>query len=96
MAEFRLSPAAITDLEGIWHDTCSDWSEQQADAYIGQLFDAFAAMAEFPLAGKAADDIRLGYRRQRCGSHVIFYRPQDFGVEIVRILHGQMLAQLHL
>ena len=96
MPEFRLRPAARIDLESIWHDTCSDWSQRQADAYIGRLFDAFVTLAEFPLAGKAADDIRPGYRQQRCGSHVIFYRQQDFGVEIVRILHGQMLAELHL
>lgn len=96
MTEYRLRPAARSDLERIWHETRSDWSERQADAYVEQIFGAFAVLAEFPMSGKDASDIRAAYRQQRCGAHVIFYRPETYGVEIVRVLHGRMLAELHL
>lgn len=96
MAEFRLRPAARRDLEVIWRETVRRWSPDQADAYIALLFDAFDAAAAFPLAGQDASDIRPGYRRRACGSHIIFYRPQDYGIEIVRVLHGRMLADGHL
>lgn len=96
MAEFRLRPAARADIEAIWADILAAWSEEQADAYVEGLFSAFVSLAEFPLAGKAIDDVRPGYRSKPCGSHVIFYRVQSYGVEIVRLLHAHMLAELHL
>ncbi|WP_439634146.1 type II toxin-antitoxin system RelE/ParE family toxin [Glycocaulis sp.] len=95
MAEFRLRPAARADLEGIWRDTAERWSVQQAETYISLLFDAFAALADFPLSGQDASDIREGYRQRLCGSHAIFYRPQTYGVEIVRVLHSHMLPDAH-
>ncbi|MGY6663314.1 MAG: type II toxin-antitoxin system RelE/ParE family toxin [Glycocaulis sp.] len=95
MAEFRLRPAARADLEGIWQDTAERWSAQQAETYISLLFDAFAGLAEFPLSGQDASDIREGYRQRLCGSHAIFYRPQTYGVEIVRVLHSHMLPDAH-
>lgn len=95
MAEFRLRPAARIDLEGIWQDTAERWSAQQAETYISLLFDAFAALADFPLSGQDASDIREGYRQRLSGSHVIFYRPQDYGVEIVRVLHSHMLPDAY-
>lgn len=95
VAEFRLRPAARNDLEIIWQNSVESWSVGQADAYIALLFDAFNVAAGFPLAGQDASDIRAGYRQRACGSHVIFYRPQEYGVEIVRVLHGRMLPGEH-
>jgi toxin ParE1/3/4 len=95
VAESRLRPAARLDLERIWQDTAERWSQQQAETYISLLFDAFAALADFPLAGQDASDIREGYRQRVCGSHVIFYRPEGYGVEIVRVLHSHMLPDAH-
>jgi ParE toxin of type II toxin-antitoxin system, parDE len=34
MAEYRLSPAAERDLEGIWSYTNREWGQAQADLYI--------------------------------------------------------------
>lgn len=34
MAEYRLSPAAERDLEGIWTYTAQQWGAKQADQYI--------------------------------------------------------------
>ncbi|MCC5981964.1 MAG: type II toxin-antitoxin system RelE/ParE family toxin [Oceanicaulis sp.] len=95
MAEFRLRPAARIDLENIWQDTAARWSQRQAETYVSLLFDAFDAAAEFPFAGQDASDIREGYRQRLSGSHVIFYRPQDYGVVVVRVLHGHMLPDAH-
>jgi toxin ParE1/3/4 len=34
MAEFRLTPAAERDLEGIWDYTQEQWGDEQADRYL--------------------------------------------------------------
>ena len=37
MAEYRLSPAAERDLEGIWKYTRSEWGVEQAERYTDLL-----------------------------------------------------------
>lgn len=41
MAEYRLSPAAERDLEGIWTYTAQQWGAKQADQYIDILTTTF-------------------------------------------------------
>jgi toxin ParE1/3/4 len=46
--------------------------------------------------GRACPEIRRGYHKYRAGSHVLFYRLIDGGIEVVRILHEQMDFGRHL
>ena len=48
MAEFRLSPAAGRDLEGIWTYTRDEWGLEQADRYLDMLTGTFQLLAESP------------------------------------------------
>ncbi len=80
----------------IWRYSVSQWSERQADKYTGSLFDAMAALADTPSRGKPCDEIHEGLHRYARGSHVIFYVVEDFGVEIVRVLHERMDFPAHL
>ena len=41
--------------------------------------------------GRPCDHIQKGYRRMEQGRHVVFYRQDENGVFIVRILHQSML-----
>jgi hypothetical protein len=43
-----------------------------------------------PHLGRDCSHIRDGYRKYASGSHVLFYRLADDGVDIVRILHERM------
>ena len=88
--EYRLTPRAERDLEEIWRHSARRWSVDQADIDVSGLLDTMEAPAQEPTLGRAADDIRTGYRRQNAGSHVIFYKPAKYGVAVIRVLHQRM------
>lgn len=96
MAEYRLAPAAVRDLENIWVYTRQHWGARQADRYINTLTAAFAELAQAPESFPACDAIRPGYRRRTVERHAVYYRIADYGVAIVRILHDRMDAPRNL
>jgi toxin ParE1/3/4 len=96
MAEYRLSPAAERDLEGIWKYTRAEWGVEQAERYTDLLTAAFLVLAESPKSAPTCDHIREGYRRRSVERHLIYFRITDYGIAIIRVLHGQMDAPRHL
>jgi toxin ParE1/3/4 len=72
MAEYRLSPAAQRDLEGIWKYTRREWGLEQAELYTDLLTAAFQLLAEAPKSVPACDHIRRGYRRRNVERHMIY------------------------
>ena len=96
MAEYRLSPAAESDLENIWRYTQLQWGSDRADHYLDVLVTAFVALAEAPKQFPACDYIRTGYRRSRVERHMIYFRITPYGINIVRVLHDRMDASKHL
>ena len=95
MAEYRLTPRAERDLEDIWRYTAEQWSVDQAEKYVDGLIDAMEVLAANPSHGRSAARIRPGYRRQNGGAHVIFFKPSDNGILVVRILHQRMDFESH-
>lgn len=88
MKSFALTSKAKSDLRAIAIFTEECWGKDQRNLYIKQFDDAFHMLANAPLAGKACDDIKNGYRKFPQGSHIIFYKDgNDQRIEIVRILH---------
>jgi toxin ParE1/3/4 len=87
---YRLSNKAIFDLREIWHYTQYRWSLAQADKYINLLLNEIDNLAEHPEKGKDFSSIREGYRYAKVKSHLVFYRPQQNQIEIIRILHERM------
>ncbi|MFZ6720509.1 type II toxin-antitoxin system RelE/ParE family toxin [Undibacterium sp. Ji49W] len=96
MAEFRLTPAAESDLEAIWDHTSQQWGIDQAVRYIDIMTAAFGELAQSPKAAPACDDIRPGYRRRSVERHMIYFRITTYGIVIVRILHDRMDVHRHL
>ncbi|MEW5787286.1 MAG: type II toxin-antitoxin system RelE/ParE family toxin [Pseudomonadota bacterium] len=96
MPEYRLTPAAQRDLEGIWQYTRDQWGAEQAHRYADKLIAAFAELAETPKAAPACDHIRSGYRRRSVEHHVIYFRITAYGIAVVRILHTRMDAPRYL
>lgn len=96
MAEYRLTPAAERDLEGIWTYTSQRWSITQADHYLDLLTAAFAELAQAPTTAPTCDQIRPGYRRRSVERHMIYFRVTAYGIAIVRVLHYRMDAPHHL
>lgn len=92
---YRISPLAEADLEGIWLYTFEVWSLEQADTYLRDLVAAFEALASGEKRGRAVD-IRPGYLKHPCGSHMIYFRDHTDWCEIVRILHMKQDAERNL
>lgn len=97
MKRFRLSKAADADLRHIADYTQQHWGIEQRNAYIKEVFDAFARLSKTPEIAIKMDHIRNGYRKFPQGSHVIFFREEEtHGIEIIRILHKRMDAEEQL
>ena len=96
MAEYRLTPAAVADLEEIWTYTCNQWGSEQANRYTTKLISAIETLTHTPKLGPSCDHIRTGYRWSLAERHVVYYRITDYGIAVVRILHERMDATRHL
>lgn len=87
---YVLSPRARADLDEIWDHTAAKWGVDQAEFYTCQLWQHIEAVASKPAIGRACPDVRAGYYKYLSGSHVLFYRLIDGGIDVVRILHQRM------
>lgn len=96
MPEYRLTPKAKEDMEAVWLYSLSQWGMAQTSRYIDDLVDAFLFLTETPKAGSACDNIREGYRKYPIIRHTIYYKETAYGIEVVRVLHGQMLITRYL
>jgi toxin ParE1/3/4 len=94
--EYRLRPKARADLEGIWLYTAEHWSQKQADLYHGKIVDIMTALATGRLKGRSAEHARPGYLKYPAGSHFVFYKQAEYGIDVIRILHQQMDIEQHL
>jgi len=95
-AQFKLSPAAQSDVAEIWDFTARNWGIDQAEAYIRRIKSAVLTIAEDHRLGRSCDYVRTGYWKYAVGSHVLFYKVDQSGVDIVRILHAHMDFERHL
>jgi toxin ParE1/3/4 len=96
MAEYRLSPRAQRDLDGVFEHTVTRWGLAQALRYTDLIEAACADLAEAPHQAQGCANIRPGYRRRNVEQHVIYFRTTDYGIAIVRILNSRMDAARHL
>jgi toxin ParE1/3/4 len=96
VGEYRLTPGAQRDLDGVFEYSVAQWGLAQALRYVDLIELACAAMADAPLRGQDCSHIRVGYRRRGVGEHVLYFRPTGYGIAVVRILHRRMEAGLHV
>ena len=96
MAEYRLSPTAQRDLDGVFDYTVTHWGLPQAMRYADLIEAACADLAEAPQQAQGCANIRPGYRRRAVEQHVIYFRPTSYGIAVIRILHQRMDAARHL
>ncbi len=76
MAKFRLSTTAVEHLDRIITYSSAHFGEAQTEAYVEGLKRTLGLLADFPLMGMAAFELRPGLRRFVYGSHVVFYTPR--------------------
>lgn len=87
MAEVFRSNLAELDLLEIWHFIAED-SENAADRFLNLIGEKCELLAEFPKMGRLREELAPGLRSFPVKRYVIFYRPVDQGIEVVRVLSG--------
>lgn len=93
MAVCRLSRMAETDVLQIATYTLNRWGQDQAISYVDGLEACCRQLLKNPELGRACDHVRPGLRRMEFGRHVLFYRIEEGGIIVSRILHQRMLPQ---
>ncbi|WDE03833.1 type II toxin-antitoxin system RelE/ParE family toxin [Thalassomonas viridans] len=97
MKAFVLTNAAKADLKRLALYTQKEWGKEQRNLYLKQFDDAFYMLADTPSVGKACDNIKAGYKKFPIGSHIVFYKKgADAYIEVIRILHKRMDAEVNL
>ena len=89
MAPYKLNNAAKADLRRIYRYGARNFGLNKANEYYDTMFSKFSQIAVEPYLYVSVDELRKGYRRAIYGSHSIYYRLTDDGVEIMRILGQQ-------
>lgn len=96
MSKVVLSPRAKSDLGGIWDYTLEKWGVEQAEKYIRELWEEMQNQAGDHSTSTDIYDVRSGFRKKKAGSHVIFFKLIDDGIDVIRILHQRMDFDRHL
>jgi toxin ParE1/3/4 len=79
------SNLAKSDLIEIWHFIAND-SPDAADRFLSLIGQKCELIATSPEMGRRRDELALGLRSFPVGRYLIFYRPIEDGIEIVRVL----------
>ncbi|WP_161966123.1 type II toxin-antitoxin system RelE/ParE family toxin [Steroidobacter cummioxidans] len=96
MAKYELARAADRDLDDIYAYTFRQFGPLQADVYFESLEECLNKLAENPLLGIDASNVRTGYRRFVHQRHTLYYKKIKAGVRIVRVLGPGMSVERSL
>ena len=95
MGALRFSRLVESDLLKITACSLQTWGKTQTARYLVELETCCQKLAGHPALGRKSDCIRPVLRRMEHRSHVVFYRQQQDGIRICRILHQRMLPKNH-
>jgi toxin ParE1/3/4 len=91
-----LRPAAEDDLSKIWLEGAASWGVEQAERYTDGLFALFDLLVEFPEIARERTEFSPAVRIHPNGAHLVIYRQDEQGIEIIRILHGHQNLTAYL
>lgn len=90
MPDYRLTPAAKSDLLEIWNYTAEIWGEKQAEKYLLDIEVKLERLAANPQLGRQRPEIKSGYYSFPVKKHILFYLQSGNFIDIIGILHGRM------
>ena len=90
MSEFRLSPEAEAELDGIWIRIARESGNVDiATRVVDSIAERFWLLARHPYMGRRHDDLRPGLRAFNANDYVIIHRiMEDDVVLILHVAHG--------
>jgi toxin ParE1/3/4 len=87
MKRYRLTPEAEKDLDEI-----TNFIAAGARAAANRLIDGIEAkcqaLAEMPGTGRGREELAPNLRSSHVHKYIIFYRLDDEGIEVIRVIHG--------
>lgn len=89
IVEYRLSPAALSDLDAIWDYSARIWSVSLAETYICGLASDMDLLVQHPGIARERTEIRPPVRLYRSGLHLIIYRIEAGWLDVLRIVHAR-------
>lgn len=95
-SRWTIRPAAESDLADIWTHGAAVWGESQAEHYADGLFALFDLLAEYPEMAREREEFTPPVRIHPSGSHLVIYRRDGQGIEIIRILHAHRVLMAYL
>lgn len=95
MGEFRITTKADSDLLDIARFTIRKFGVEQARIYRDGLYDCFKDLAKNSDLGRNASQYAPNLKRFLFKSHSIFFRPEEKGIAIIRVLHQKMDFKLY-
>ena len=93
---YILSNNAEEDLRGIYRYSKLNFGDAQAIAYLTGLEDCLNDLSKNPAIAQKIDDIRPKYKRYLYQEHAVYFVEKNSFIYVVRVLHQQMKASLHL
>lgn len=90
MSQVDLTATAQRDLDDIW-DYIAAHNLDAADRAIDKIDLVSHQIARLPNIGIKCDDLSQGLRKfpVRPYEYVLFYRPIEDGIRLIRVLHGR-------
>ena len=90
MSEFRLSPEAETELDGIWIHMARESGSIDIDTRVVEsVNERFWLLARYPYMGRRRDDLGPALRSFAAGDYVILHRIVEGDVVLIlHVVHG--------
>jgi len=96
MGQYKLTNDADSDVAQIYQDGSEMFGAAQAEKYAMEMAKHFSFLAEKKTQGSDYSHVLPELRRADYVSHAIYYRHTDYGVLVLRILHGRMDPGRHI
>lgn len=87
MRKIVRTPAAVRDLAAI-ADYIAAGNLTAALDFYDEIDRLLTMIAQYPEVGEAVHHLSPGLRRFTLGNYLLFYRPVDDEIELIRVLHG--------
>ena len=85
MPEIRITHLAKSDLLEIWSYIAED-SMSAADKFLDTIEQKCRLISHAPKVGRLRDELAPDVRSFPADRYIIYYRPSDQGIEVIRVL----------
>ncbi len=96
MADYKLSRLAAKDIANIYEYGILKFGLKQSQIYLREMEMSLEVLSQRPEIGIDSFFLTIRLLRFRQKSHVIFYKKEDNGIRVVRILGSKMDFVRHL